>query len=243
MLDSKTLQLPLDLETSPLSLLRRMPNQVAWKHCLRVNHRLFSVFIILGGLDWRLRGWFQCARRYRGGWLICLGCAPDQDPLRQDTACAVPCVCSAATRDLTFPQGLTFGLLMCLWFELPTASGPKSARMYCGYRPGPTRVTLPSRQDDGNVRAPALRGLRGCAGGCCRTCAVVVVLPSQLYVCPHASSTDSLCRGCRATSQTQPVSLYVALHCCCCCCCCCVLEADVALSFGSVLRSDSSYPS
>ena len=45
---------------------------------------------------------------------------------------------------------------VCLWFEQPTASGPKSARVYCGYRPGPTRVTLPSRQDDENVRAPAL---------------------------------------------------------------------------------------
>ena len=59
-------------------------------------------------------------------------------------------------RDFTLPKGLTFGLVSCLWFELPTASGPKSARVYCGYRPGPTRVTLPSRQDDENVRAPAL---------------------------------------------------------------------------------------
>ena len=36
------------------------------------------------------------------------------------------------------------------------ASGPKSARVYCGCRPGPTRVTPPSKQDDGNVRAPSL---------------------------------------------------------------------------------------
>ena len=43
-----------------------------------------------------------------------------------------------------------------MWIELPTASGPKSARVYCGYRPEPTRVTRPSRQDDGDVRAPAL---------------------------------------------------------------------------------------
>ena len=54
--------------------------------------RLCVQVLSLGGLNWRLRGWFQCARRYRGGWLICLGCAPDQDPLRQDTACAVPWV-------------------------------------------------------------------------------------------------------------------------------------------------------
>ena len=81
---------------------------------------------------------------------------------------------------------------MCLWFELPTASGPKSARVYCGYRLGPTRVPLPSRQDGGNVRAPALsRGLRACAGGCCRTCAVVVVLPSQLCVCPQKTQKKS----------------------------------------------------
>ena len=59
-------------------------------------------------------------------------------------------------RDLTLPKGLTFGLVLCLWIELPAASGPKSARVYCGYRPGATRVTPPSRQDDGNVRAPAL---------------------------------------------------------------------------------------
>ena len=44
MLDSRAMQLRLDLETSLLSLLRRMPNQVAWKHYLRVNQRLFSVF-------------------------------------------------------------------------------------------------------------------------------------------------------------------------------------------------------
>ena len=59
-------------------------------------------------------------------------------------------------RDFTLLWGWTLGLVQCLWTELPTASGPKSARMYCGYRPGHTRVTPPSRQDDGNVRAPAL---------------------------------------------------------------------------------------
>ena len=63
------------------------------------------------------------------------------------------------------------------------------------------------------------RGLRGCASGCCRTCAVVVVFPSKSCVCPHSSSTDSLWRGCRATSQTSPVSSYGMMHSCCCCCC------------------------
>ena len=43
-LDSRALQSRLDVETSLLSLLRRVPNQVAWKRYLRVNQRLFSVF-------------------------------------------------------------------------------------------------------------------------------------------------------------------------------------------------------
>ena len=59
-------------------------------------------------------------------------------------------------RDFTFPWRLTFGLVWRLWIELPAASGPKSARVFCRCRPGPTCVTLPSRQDGGNVRAPAL---------------------------------------------------------------------------------------
>ena len=44
MLDSRTLQLRSDLETLPQSLLRRMPNQVAWKRLHCVNQRLYSVF-------------------------------------------------------------------------------------------------------------------------------------------------------------------------------------------------------
>ena len=35
-------------------------------------------------------------------------------------------------RDFTLPKGLTFGLVLRMWTELPTASGPKSARVYCG---------------------------------------------------------------------------------------------------------------
>ena len=42
MLDSRAMQLRLDLETSLLSLLRRMSNQVSTQHYLRVNQRLFS---------------------------------------------------------------------------------------------------------------------------------------------------------------------------------------------------------
>ena len=33
------------------------------------------------------------------------------------------------------------------------------ARVYCGCQPGPTRVVSPSRQDDGETRAPALHTL------------------------------------------------------------------------------------
>ena len=44
MLDSRAMQLRLDPETSLLSLLHRMPNQVSTQHYLRVNRRLFSVF-------------------------------------------------------------------------------------------------------------------------------------------------------------------------------------------------------
>ena len=40
--------------------------------------------------------------------------------------------------------------------ELPTASWPKSARVYCGYRPGPIRVIPPPRQGGGGTRAPPL---------------------------------------------------------------------------------------
>ena len=45
-------------------------------------------------------------------------------------------------RDFILPWGLLLGLVKCVWTELPTASRPKSARVYCGYRPGPTRVAL-----------------------------------------------------------------------------------------------------
>ena len=45
--------------------------------------------------------------------------------------------------------------------EPRTASPPKRAQVYCGCQPGPTRVTHPSRQDDGRIRAPALC-LRDC---------------------------------------------------------------------------------
>ena len=130
---------------------------------------------------------------------------------------------------------------MCLWFELPTASGPKSARVYCGYRPGPTRVALPSRQDDGNVRAPAL------SRAVCVVAQVVAVgrvrwWSFDRHSCVSARTSPRPTPCGEGVGQTQPVSLHVTVHCCCCCCCCCVLEADVAFSFGFAFRGDSSYP-
>ena len=137
-----------------------------------------------------------------------------------------------------FSAGL-YPPLMCLWFELPTASGPKSASvLWVSTGTHTCDAPIQAGRWERQSASSFARSLRGCAGGCCRTFAVVAVLPSQL--CLPAPLLDRLLwRGCRATSQTQPVSLYVTLH----CCCCCVLEADVALSFGSALRGDSSYSS
>ena len=47
-------------------------------------------------------------------------------------------------------------VLWCILCELPTASLSSQARVYCGYRPGPTRVMPPPRQGGGDIRAPAL---------------------------------------------------------------------------------------
>ena len=45
-------------------------------------------------------------------------------------------------------------VLLCVVYELPTASLASQARVYCGYRP--TRVMPPPRQGGGDIRAPAL---------------------------------------------------------------------------------------
>ena len=47
-------------------------------------------------------------------------------------------------------------VLWCVVCELPTSSLASQARVYCGYRPGPTREMLPPRQGGGDIRAPAL---------------------------------------------------------------------------------------
>ena len=88
MLDSRALQLRFDLETSPLSLLRRMPNQVAWKRHLRVNQRLVSVLrssasVVSTGCSAAGSGALTASVV---AWLICPGCLPDQGPHRQSVA-------------------------------------------------------------------------------------------------------------------------------------------------------------
>ena len=89
-------------------------------------------------------------------------------------------------------------------------------RPHRGYRLGSTRVP-PSRQNDGNVTAPALA---------CVACLAVRVVAlacvrwwlffPKWCVCPNPSSTDSLWRGCRATLQTPPINSHATLHCCSC---------------------------
>ena len=64
--------------------------------------------------------------------------------------------------DLATAGPATMREVLVLWFcEQPTASPPEWARVYCGFRPGPTRVMPPSRQDDGDIRAPALACIVG----------------------------------------------------------------------------------
>ena len=74
--------------------------------------------------------------------------------------------------------------------EQPAASLAYQARVYCGSRLAPTLVKFPSRQDDGNIRAPALafalaRGMVAVVYGCgCLLCTAV---------CPPARS-EKFCR-------------------------------------------------
>ena len=100
---------------------------------------------------------------------------------------------------------MLIGLLLCFVYELPTASGPKSARVYCGYRPGPPVWHLhPGKM----MEEPERHLLRAwfvwlCKWLPCR-CAVVVTLPLTLCVCPHPSSTDSLSRGVGRSRRLRP---------------------------------------
>ena len=74
------------------------------------------------------------------------------------------------------------------------------------------------------------RGLRGCASGCCRSCTMVVVLPSTWCVCPHTSSTDSCGEGVWRPRRLHPSARTR---------CCTAVVAAVALEAGSALRGDS----
>ena len=80
------------------------------------------------------------------------------------------------------------------WYcEQPTASPPKWARVYCGLRPGPTRVMPPSRQDEEGHQSASSYVHCLCWRTCCCTwmCVLVVLLLLIGLVCPHSSSPDS----------------------------------------------------
>ena len=135
-------KLRLDLETSLLSFLRRMPNQVAWKHRLRMNQRLFLVFrssasvVSAGGSaagSSALAATVVAGSSVLAVLLIRIHFVKVLRVLCRGSEIRAP----QSYGTLPSRKGLTSGLLMYLWFELPRASGPKSARVYCGYRPGP----------------------------------------------------------------------------------------------------------
>ena len=80
------------------------------------------------------------------------------------------------------------------WYcEQPTASPPEWARVYCGLRPGPTRVMPPSRQDEEGHQSASSYVHCLCWRTCCCTwmCVLAVLLLSIGLVCPHPSSPDS----------------------------------------------------
>ena len=77
--------------------------------------------------------------------------------------------------------------------EQPTASPPEWARVYCGLRPGPTRVMPPSRQDEEGHQSASSYVHCLCWRTCCCTwmCVLAVLLLLIGLVCPHSSSPDS----------------------------------------------------
>ena len=74
---------------------------------------------------------------------------------------AVDLNCSATMLTLLH-CGWAIGLVVVDLASNPQPPPALGAPVYCGFRPGPTGVTLPSRQDDESVRAPAL-----CCCCCC----------------------------------------------------------------------------
>ena len=80
------------------------------------------------------------------------------------------------------------------WYcEQHTASPPEWARVYCGLRPGPTRVMPPSRQDEEGHQSASSYVHCLCWRTCCCTwmCVLAVLLLLIGLVCPHSSSPDS----------------------------------------------------
>ena len=92
--------------------------------------------------------------------------------------------------------------------EQPTASLAYQAQVYCGLRPGPTRVMLPSRQDDGNIRTPALacvvaRGVVVVVSGCGSLLCTTVCPPARLL---ERFRFDAVSGDLR--TDTPPIGLY-----------------------------------
>ena len=152
MLYSRAPQLRLDLETSPLSLLRRMPNQVAWKHRLCVNQR---------------PRWSQLAapRLVRARSPVVTGSSvlavflTRVHIVKLSRNCCVMRVASvdlrpATMRGFTLPWSLTFWARDVVWAAHSLRIEVRTGVQWISTGTHPW--TLPSRQDDGNVRATAL---------------------------------------------------------------------------------------
>ena len=99
-------------------------------------------------------------------------------PFDEEWQAKIECLCETSTSrtECCWAHSLLRGLLWCVACELPTTSMADQARVYCGNRPRPTRA--PSRQDDGNVRAPLL-------------CACLWLAWKVAMVCPGVTPRDS----------------------------------------------------
>ena len=95
--------------------------------------------------------------------------------------------------------------------EQPTASLAYQAREYCGFRPGPTRVSHPSRMMGTSERQLLLALLHV---EWLLSCLVVVVCCALRLVLQHTSSNDSALMRFRAISgQTLHPSACTQKHC------------------------------
>ena len=94
-------------------------------------------------------------------------------------------------RDFTLPWGLLLRLVKCLWTELPTASGPKSAQVYCGYRPAPVWPSTQVGWWRYRSASSCVRGLRGCGSGCTACIQWWTVCGAALSEFPHIDNRIS----------------------------------------------------